>query len=72
MPWQGQPIIGLRKVNRFNDRFCGFIPVTNSALTKMIVEWFEEIGHCLAETAAGGDRRWAVQRTDCIVPFFLV
>jgi hypothetical protein len=30
MPWQDQPIIGLRKVNRVKDRFCGFIPVTNS------------------------------------------
>jgi hypothetical protein len=38
----------------------------------MIAEWFEGIGHCLAETAAGGDRRWAVQHTLFIVPFFLV
>ena len=72
MPWQLQPIIGVRKVNRIKDRFCGFIPVTGSARTKMIAAWFEEIGHCLAEAVAGGERRWAVQRTDFIVPFFLV
>jgi len=73
MPWQGQPIIGLRKVNRVKDRFCGFIPVTNSARIKMIAPWFGEMGLCLAETAGGGDRRWEVpvQRADFIVPFFL-
>jgi hypothetical protein len=38
----------------------------------MIAEWFEEIGYCLAEAVAGGDRRWAVQRTDFIVSLFLV
>ncbi len=26
MPWQGQPIIGLRKVNRIKDCFCGVHP----------------------------------------------
>jgi hypothetical protein len=73
MPWQLQAIIGLRKINSVKHRaFVGSSRVTSSARTKMIAPWFEEMGHCLAETAVGGDRRWAVQRAGFIVPFFVV
>ena len=73
MPWQGQPIIGLRKVNRVKDRFCGFIPVTNSARIKMIAPWFEEMGLCLAETAgvAIGAGRFRFNAQISLFPSFL-